>query len=142
MKKLIIAALGVFTLAGCSSQASRMADCEAQGISRDTCYLSEQNRAASINSAAEKQALENARAQYPQHAQSAKKVTAFTKHYNGMTIKRDKSGIVTVDGKPAAQDETTAEATTYSQGLYTFIVYNKSGKVAVMKDGALAGYAK
>ncbi|EAM8010493.1 hypothetical protein F3R65_15710 [Salmonella enterica subsp. enterica] len=141
MKKLIAVASTVLFLAGCSSQASRMADCEAQGISRDTCYLSEQNRQSAINSAAEKQALENAQAQYPQKAQAAKKDTSFVKHYNGMAIKRDKSGIVTVDGKPAAQDEVTADATTYLQGIYTFIVY-KTGKVAVMKDGSFQGYAK
>lgn len=130
-----------FFLAGCSSEASRIADCEAKGVSRDACYVAEQNRQSTINAAAEKQALENARALYPQKAQAAKKETTFTKHYDGMTIKRDKLGIVTVDGKPAAQDEVTADATAYSQGLYTIIVY-KTGKVAVMKDGSFKGYAK
>lgn len=47
-------------LAGCSSPAQRMADCQAQGISKDTCYLSEQNRQNSVNNAAMKQAMENA----------------------------------------------------------------------------------
>lgn len=141
MKKLIVIASTTLFLAGCSSQASRMADCEAQGISRDTCYLSEQNRQSAINAAAEKQALENARALYPQKAQSARQDSSFVKHYDGMVIKRDKSGIVTVDGKPAAQVEVTATATAYSQGLNTIIVY-KSGKVAVMKDGQFQGYAK
>jgi hypothetical protein len=37
-----------------------MAECQAQGISKDTCYLSEQNRQNSINNAAMKQAMENA----------------------------------------------------------------------------------
>ena len=141
MKKLMVIASAVLFLAGCSSQASRMADCESKGVSRDACYVAEQNKQSSMNSAAEKQAMENAQAQYPQKAQAAKKVTVFTKHYDGMTIKRDKNGVVTVDGKPAAQDELTAEATTYSQGVNTFIVY-KSGKVAVMKDGAFQAYAK
>lgn len=48
------------TLTGCQSSASRMYECEAQGVSRDACYVAEQNRKATINSAAEKQAMENA----------------------------------------------------------------------------------
>ncbi|MCX8985127.1 hypothetical protein [Citrobacter portucalensis] len=47
-------------LTGCQSSASRMYECEAQGVSRDACYVAEQNRKATINSAAEKQAMENA----------------------------------------------------------------------------------
>ncbi|MFQ2603155.1 hypothetical protein ACK30G_09815 [Aeromonas caviae] len=47
-------------LAGCASPAQRMAECQAQGISKDACYQAEQNRQASIMNAAEKQALENA----------------------------------------------------------------------------------
>lgn len=77
----------------------------------------------------------------PQHAQPAVKAQPFIKHYDGMTIKRDKLGIVTVDGKPAANDENTATASTYSSGLYTVVVYKK-GKVAVMKEGRFMGYAK
>lgn len=53
-------------LAGCSSTASRMAECEAQGIAKDTCYLAEQNRQTAIYTVAEKQALENAAKQYAQ----------------------------------------------------------------------------
>lgn len=63
MKKLIGAVLlsvAVVSLSGCVSPAQRIANCEAQGISRDTCYLSEQNRQQSINQAALKQAMENA----------------------------------------------------------------------------------
>ncbi|HGH4609501.1 TPA: hypothetical protein ACJIWU_000048 [Enterobacter chengduensis] len=72
MNKLMIVALSVSALAGCTSQAQRMADCEAQGISRDACYIAEQNRQATINASAEKQAMENAQALYPvQKAQSA-----------------------------------------------------------------------
>lgn len=134
-------AVTVLVLAGCSSEASRMAACEAKGVSRDACYVAEQNRQAAMNSAAEKQALENAQSLYPQKAQAAKKDLTFTKQYAGMTIKRDKSGMVTVDGKPAAQDEVTADATVYSQGLHTIIIY-KTGKVAVMKDGSFQGYAR
>jgi hypothetical protein len=141
MKKLVMMLSAGIALAGCSTQASRMADCEAQGVSRDTCYLAEQNRQSAITGAAEKQALENAQALYPQHAQEAKKVKPFVKHYDGLTIKRDTLGIVTVDGKPAAQDEVTSDATAYSQGLYTIIIY-KTGKVAVMKDRVFQGYAR
>ncbi|WP_221200556.1 hypothetical protein [Buttiauxella sp. A111] len=50
----------VGTLVGCSTSAQRQADCQAQGISKDTCYLAEQNRQNSINNAAMKQAMENA----------------------------------------------------------------------------------
>lgn len=141
MNKVMICALPLLMLVGCSSSSSRMAECEAQGVSRDACYLAEQNRQSAINSAAEKQALENAQALYPQKAQAAKKSMVFTRHYDGMLIKRDAQGVVNVDGKPAAQDETNADATVYSQGLYTIIAY-KTGKVAVMKSGVFMGYAK
>lgn len=71
MKKLLMIALAVSALSACSSPAERMAKCEAQGVSRDTCYLAEQNRTTTMNAVAEKQALENA-ANAVQHAQSAK----------------------------------------------------------------------
>lgn len=141
MKKLMMVVSVMAVLTGCSSQASRMADCEAKGVSRDTCYLAEQNRQAAINGAAEKQALENAQAQYPQHAQEAKKVKPFVKHYEGLAIKRDSLGLVTVDGKPAARDEVTDNAEAWSQGIYTVIIY-KTGKVAVMKNNVFEGYAR
>lgn len=64
-------AMALSTLAGCTTQADRMAKCEAQGISRDTCYLAEQNRTTALNAAAEKQAMENAAAAV-QHVQAAK----------------------------------------------------------------------
>lgn len=51
-------------LAGCSIPATRMRDCRDQGISRDTCYLAEQNHQAAINAAAQKQAMENAQSLY------------------------------------------------------------------------------
>jgi len=59
MKKLAIIA-AVLALAGCKSAADRMYECEAHGISRDACYVSEQNRQSTINAAAQKQAMENA----------------------------------------------------------------------------------
>lgn len=75
MKKLMMIAVlaGISSLlSACSSPADRMAKCEAQGVSKDACYIAEQNRTATINAAAEKQALENA-ANALQHAQSAHK---------------------------------------------------------------------
>lgn len=38
--------------------------CESKGVSRDACYIAEQNRQATINAAAEKQAMENAQSLY------------------------------------------------------------------------------
>ncbi|MBV7414958.1 hypothetical protein [Aeromonas sp. sif2433] len=60
MKKIILLMSVAGLMAGCSSPAQRMADCQAQGISKDTCYLAEQNRQTVILGAAEKQAMENA----------------------------------------------------------------------------------
>lgn len=45
-------------LTGCSTEASRMSACESKGVSRDACYIAEQNRQATINAVAEKQAME------------------------------------------------------------------------------------
>ncbi|RPH24610.1 hypothetical protein G8S19_12830 [Citrobacter sp. SX206] len=64
MKKLIMIAVMGGVLAGCSTEASRMNDCENKGVSRDACYVVEQNRQATINAAAEKQAMENAQNLY------------------------------------------------------------------------------
>ncbi|HGA8480936.1 TPA: hypothetical protein ACITN2_004361 [Salmonella enterica subsp. enterica serovar Virchow] len=59
MKKLLVMG-AILALAGCTSSAERMYECESQGVSRDACYVAEQNRKATINSAAQKQAMENA----------------------------------------------------------------------------------
>lgn len=59
----------------------------------------------------------------------------------GVTVKRDSLGLITVNGKPAAQGEVTEKATTYQQGLFTVILYN-SGKVALMNQGQFVGYLK
>ncbi|MEB5889986.1 hypothetical protein [Enterobacter roggenkampii] len=72
MKKstMVAVLVGVSSLlSACSSPADRMANCEAQGVSKDACYIAEQNRTATINATAEKQAMENA----AQLAQSAHK---------------------------------------------------------------------
>ncbi|MFM4823845.1 hypothetical protein ACEUDJ_02995 [Aeromonas bivalvium] len=60
MKKIILFVSLAGLLAGCSSPAQRMAECRAQGISRDTCYQVEQNRQTAIRATAQKQAMENA----------------------------------------------------------------------------------
>jgi len=72
MKKFILLALAVTTLAGCSTENERLAKCEAQGVSKDACYVAEQNRTTAINAAAEKQALDNA-ANTVQYAQTSHK---------------------------------------------------------------------
>lgn len=64
MKGILILTAACAILSDCSTSASRMAACESQGISRDACYIADQNRQSAINAAAEKQALENANAQY------------------------------------------------------------------------------
>lgn len=56
-----ISLLALIMLAGCSSPASRIADCQAQGVSHDTCYLAEQQRQAAILSASEAQAFKKCR---------------------------------------------------------------------------------
>lgn len=75
MKAKMIMFAGVFSalfVAGCTSPAQRMAACEAQGISKDTCYLSEQNRQQGINNASLTAAYANAaNATAEQHAQAA-----------------------------------------------------------------------
>lgn len=58
--KTIVLSIIVSALAGCSTQTQRLAQCEQSGVSKDACYIAEQNRQTSINNAAEKQALENA----------------------------------------------------------------------------------
>lgn len=60
MKAGYISVLAVSViLAGCSSTEQRMASCQAQGVSRDACYMAEQNRKTAYNAAAEEQALRN-----------------------------------------------------------------------------------
>ncbi|QGN38942.1 hypothetical protein [Klebsiella oxytoca] len=134
---LLVLAWGACSLlVGCTSESQRLANCEAKGISRDTCYLAEQNRQASINAVYEKQALENAAAAV-QHGQNAK---VKMKHFAGMEIKNTSTGL-SIDGKPAAVIEKNKDATVYQQGLYNFIVY-ANGKIAVTQEGVFKGYAK
>jgi outer membrane murein-binding lipoprotein Lpp len=67
MKKLMMIAvvISVSALAGCMSPAERMAknmaECEAQGISKDTCYQVEKDNQSRMNAMYQKQSMENAR---------------------------------------------------------------------------------
>ncbi|MEZ0533886.1 hypothetical protein [Enterobacter sp. KB-221C9] len=138
MKKVMLVMIGVALLAGCSSQAERLAKCEAQGVSSDACYVADQNRQSAINAAAEKQALENT-ANAVQHAQAAKKERLYDLEGVQVAIKAD--GNVTVNQHLAALDENTPKAKVYSSGLYTVIVYS-SGRVALNKNGVFQDYMK
>ncbi|MFS7307623.1 hypothetical protein [Rahnella inusitata] len=128
----------VILLAGCSSQASRMADCQAQGVSRDACYIAEQNRQASITAAAEKQAMENAVKQYAQATSKVVKVRIA-----GVALKiypADKQCYV--DGVAAAMTEDNVDATTYKQGFYDVIHYKRTHKIVLLNKGQIIGRAK
>lgn len=136
VQKLLLVSVVAGLLAGCTSSAERMAKCEGQGVSKDACYIAEQNRINTLNAAAEKQALENAQQQYGQATHKAVVKTGY-----GVTVKRGTDGIVTVNGKAAALDEKNADAAVYSQGIYQVIFYTK-GKVALMENRQFKGYLK
>ncbi|EFV40900.1 hypothetical protein HMPREF0864_01424 [Enterobacteriaceae bacterium 9_2_54FAA] len=136
VQKLLLVSVVAGLLAGCTSSAERMAKCESQGVSKDACYIAEQNRINTLNAAAEKQALENAQQQYGQATHKAVVKTGY-----GVTVKRGTDGIVTVNGKPAALDEKNADAAVYSQGIYQVIFYTK-GKIALMENRQFKGYLK
>lgn len=126
-------------LAGCTSTASRMAECEAQGVSKDTCYLAEQNRQTAIYAAAEKQALENAAKQY---AQSAKSKTLQAR-IAGIDIKISpdiKQGYI--EQTAAALTEENQYAQVYQKGVYTAIWYQQKHKIVLLRDGQIVGSAK
>lgn len=136
LMKIVLSSLALSVLVSCTSPTDRMAQCTAQGISKDTCYLAEQNRQSAITAAAEKQALENAR-EANQITPTAYK--AHTYSLEGINLEVRSDGSAYIDGKPAALDEQEATAKVYSQGLNQFIVYS-SGKVAMMKDRKFVGY--
>lgn len=145
----VLIAGAAMLLSACTSPAQRMAECERQGISKDTCYLAEQNRQNAYNEAAQNAAWANARdaaagtgiwakKDAKQHAQAAKAVHAFKWEGMKITIKGE---ILDVDGVLGALDENEPQAKVYSQGLYTFIYYPAKGKLAVSKEGKFEGYA-
>ncbi|HGM5491645.1 TPA: hypothetical protein ACKP1B_003306 [Serratia fonticola] len=126
-------------LAGCSSAASRMAKCEAQGISKDTCYLAEQNRQTAIYAAAEKQAMENAAQQY---AQSAKPRTIQAR-IAGIDIKISPDILQGyIEQTAAALTEENAYAQVYQKGVYTVIWYRQKHKIVLLREGQIVGTAK
>ncbi|MJS61836.1 hypothetical protein DOC35_19325 [Salmonella enterica subsp. enterica] len=80
MRKILVVG-AILALAGCTSSAERMYQCESQGISRDACYVAEQNRKATINSAAQKQAMENANDLYGAKGTETNKHRHHRKHH-------------------------------------------------------------
>lgn len=129
--------LAVILLAGCSSPTSRIADCRAQGVSHDTCYLAEQQRQAAILSASEAQAFKKCRSCTTRPA--AKK--AIYKGF-GMTFRMSSKNFAYLNDSLCAIDEDNKDATVYQSGLYNVIVYHHTGKVALMKEGQFVGYLK
>ena len=120
--------LTIILLAGCSSPTSRIADCQAQGVSHDTCYLAEQQRQAAILSASEAQAYK-----------AAKK--SIYKGF-GLTFRMSSKNFAYLNDSLCAIDEDNKDATVYQSGLYNVIVYHHTGKVALMKEGQFVGYLK
>lgn len=114
-----------------------MSECESKGISKDTCYLAEQNRQASINNAAEATALQNAAKQYAQAAHKTVKT-----HLAGLDIRINAQNQMYVDGKPALITEQNEDATTYQQGIFNIIHYTKTHKLFVLQDGKIIGKGK
>lgn len=112
-----------------------MADCQSQGISKDTCYMAEQNRQTSIQSAALKQAMENSAKQY---AQATKKVVhARIKGIDVKIFPADKQGYI--EGTAAYLDEDNADAQVYRKGVFTAIYYKRTHKLVLMRDGQIYG---
>lgn len=77
--KIAAAALAVsaaFALTGCKSSADRMYECEAHGVSRDACYVAEQNRTATLNAQAQAQAYRNASDLYGAKGTETKRMKA------------------------------------------------------------------
>lgn len=137
---IALTAVTLVLLAGCSSQASRMAECEAQGVSKDACYIAEKNHQASIQNAAENAALRNAAAQYGQTAKKSKKLVA---RIHGVDIKiypDDKQGYI--ESTAAALIEENEYAQVYQKGVFTATWYKKTNKIILLRDGQLVGRSK
>jgi len=112
-----------------------MADCQAQGISKDACYIAEQNRQTAVQNTAMKQAMENAAKQY---AQTAKRVVHVRiKDIDIKIFPADKQGYI--ESTAAALDEDNADAQVYRKGIFTAIYYKRTHKVVLMRDGQIYG---
>ncbi|WP_313080135.1 hypothetical protein [Atlantibacter sp.] len=59
-------------------------------------------------------------------------------HKLGIDFKRGADGIGWINGSPASNDENTADASVYTAGLITVLVY-KNGKINAMEDGKFLG---
>lgn len=129
--------ISIALLAGCSTQASRMSDCESQGISKDACYIAEQNKQASVTNAAETAALRNA-------TKSVEQTTyqPFKTHLAGLNIEANAQGQMYVDGKPALITEDNVDAITYQQGGFDIIHYKRTHKLFVLQNGKIVGRGK
>lgn len=149
MKTLTL--LAFVLLAGCSSSASRMAECQAQGISRNTCYLAEQNRQAAILGASQAQAYKNASEANDesgnkhhhharQYGQAGHKNHIYKRY--GVAFRMSSKNFAYLNDSLCAIDEDNTDATTYQSGLYNVIVYHRTGKVALMRQGQFQGYLK
>lgn len=139
MIRALFSVVIAIVLAGCNATASRIAKCETQGISKDTCYLAEQNRQTAIYAAAEKQALENAAKQY---AQAAKQQTLQAR-VAGIDIKITpdiKQGYI--EQTAAALTEENQYAQVYQKGVYTVIWYRQKHKIVLLREGQIVGTAK
>ena len=119
MMKIVSLVLVAMTAAGCSSSASRMADCQAQGISKEACFVA---------------------AQYAQATPKYKKVTA---RIGGVDIKiypADKQGYI--ESTAAALVEENADAQVYQKGIFTAIWYKRTHQVALLRDGKFVAKTK
>lgn len=133
--KLTVAAAavaGAMLLTGCQSSASRMYECEASGVSRDACYVAEQNRKSGINAAATKQAMENANDLYG--AKGTETHKAEHKH-KGKGFKQRM--------QEAFENDDDESATDYDgQDVDTDVVYRHGKKGYLNSEGGFVQYAQ
>lgn len=161
MKKLTLAVLVVSAaaaLSGCSTKASRMNECLAEGVSHDACYMAESQRQAAILGASQKQAYENSNQvvkewsdkreakkhhNADQHAQAAHKSKALRYKGKGMIFRVSKDGFAYLDDMHAYVEEDNKDATVYQQGIYKVVVYKRTGKAALLNaDNQLIEWMK
>jgi len=137
-KHIALVVLAMALLAGCSTQASRMVECEAQGVSKDACYIADKNHQTSIENAAESQALRNAAAQYGQAARKYPKIDA---RFTGMKIK------ISPQNKQIRNASTTAllisekseHVEFYCKGIFRAMWSKLIRKIMLLCDSKLVG---